>query len=439
MNKLQLQVKINVFPSGEEYPLLIDVSNGKPLWYPTLYATTYIRNASKSASAINGNLQAVRLLLLWAQSMPQPIDLKQRFQDKNWLLESERDSILAFMSIRRDKKSKEAVTETNIVPLNKNIERIRRGKQAKVESVGGNTLYQRLGYVAKYIQWFATKVLEEQGTHLNAADIKSIAKMKTAINKMRIAPKGRNQENGRTGLTVDQRDELLEIMGVGNERNPYMDSRKKVDLDAQESLQLRNELIIWFGYYFGFRDGEVMNIRISDIDFAGKTVLVARRADAIEDPRTRKAKVKTRDRRLPFTAAFLEKVYDYTTKYRNLISPARKHDYLFVVHKKGPTYGAPLSMSAVEKMCRKIRDSSKILDDDFSMHVLRHDSNERFSEMIDKKGISAEKEKKMRSYQYGWKPTSDTAEDYTKRHTKKEAHEGALFLQEQLEKGNKAI
>jgi integrase len=406
------------------------------LWYPTLYATTKIRNASKSASAIDGSLQAIRLLLLWTQSLPQPIDLKQRFQTKNWLLESERDSLFAFLSKRRDKKSKEVVTETNIVPLNKNIERIRRGKQAKVESVGGDTLYQRLGYVAKYIQWLATKVIEEQGTHLSAADIKSIAKMKTAINKMRTAPKGRNQENGRTGLTVGQRDELLEIMEVGDPRNPFTDKRK-VDLAAQASLQLRNQLIIWFGYYFGFRDGEVLNIRISDICGATKTVLVARRADAIEDKRSKKPKVKTRDRRLPFTNAFLDKVYDYITEHRVLISPARKHDYLFVTHKKGPTYGAPLSLSSVEKMVRKIRASSEVLTDDMSMHVLRHDSNERFSEMIDKKNISPEKEKKMRSYQYGWKPTSDTAATYTKRHTQKDAHEVSLILQEDLEKRNK--
>tara|TARA_R110001606_G_scaffold210272_4_gene357767 strand:- start:522 stop:1838 length:1317 start_codon:yes stop_codon:yes gene_type:complete len=438
MEKLQLQVKSNRFLGGEEYPLLVDTISGLPLWYPTLYATTQFRNKSSSSSSINANLQAIRFLLDWAQNLPQPIDLKQRFLAKNWLLESERESIKAFLLKKRGDSSATTPFMLQVISLNKNIERIRRGKLAQEKSVSPQTLYHRLGYVAEYIAWFATKVLEEEGVHLSSKDSKSITAMKTVIKKMRTVSKNRNQEKGRRGLTDDQRVELLEIIEVNHPRNPFKDKRK-VNLTTQVALQSRNQLLVWFGYYLGIRDGEALNIRIKDLCFQTNTVLIARRADAIEDPRTKQPKVKTRDRRLVLANAFAEQLFDYITRQRNQIVPARKHDYLFVTHKRGTTYGAPLSQSAVEKMFRIIRGSSAILPNDLSMHVLRHTANDRFSEMVDKKGIDPEKEKKMRSYQNGWTETSNSAAGYTKRHTSEEAHKASLELQEELESRNKNL
>jgi hypothetical protein len=57
-------------------------------------------------------------------------------------------------------------------------------------------------------------------------------------------------------------------------------------------------------------------------------------------------------------------------------------------------------------------------------HVLgRHSWNTRFSELADKRQISAEVEKKVRSRAMGWSETSNTAATYTRRHVEREADE----------------
>ncbi|MGV2989916.1 tyrosine-type recombinase/integrase [Vibrio sp. E150_011] len=438
MSELDLQVKTNVFLDGEEYPFLINRASGKPTWYPTLFATTQVRNVAKSASTINQNLQAIRLLLMWADAQRHPVDLKQRFLKKEWLNEAERHSLSNFLATKRPRNKEVEEADDNVVPINRRSEDVRRGRIAKVKSVSTETLAQRLTYVGNYIGWFAKHVQEESGERVSASDLKQIDRMVKSLKKMQKPAKGRNQERKRQGLTEEQRVELLEIIEVGHPRNPFRQKRR-VNKEAQTGLEMRNELLIWFGYYLGMRDGEILSVKISDIDGATKTILVARRPDDPNDSRQRKAKTKTHDRRLPLKSVFLEKIYDYITQVRSKIGPATLHDFLFVTHKHGPYYGEPLSMVAVEKMVRQIRAASPILNSDFTMHVLRHDSNDRFSETMDEKEVPAEKEQKMRSYHYGWKPTSNTAKEYTRRHTRKQAHEASLLMQEKLEKRNKGI
>ena len=51
------------FNDGERYCLLVDAETGLPLWYPNLYVTTQVRNASKSFSTMDSRLRAIKVLL----------------------------------------------------------------------------------------------------------------------------------------------------------------------------------------------------------------------------------------------------------------------------------------------------------------------------------------------------------------------------------------
>ena len=64
-----------------------------------------------------------------------------------------------------------------------------------------------------------------------------------------------------------------------------------------------------------------------------------------------------------------------------------------------------------------------------SPHTLRHTWNDNFSALMEQQQISEAEEKKLRSYLMGWKESSSTSQQYTKRYTERKARSVALDLQ----------
>ncbi|MDA4230638.1 tyrosine-type recombinase/integrase, partial [Escherichia coli] len=64
-------------------------------------------------------------------------------------------------------------------------------------------------------------------------------------------------------------------------------------------MQRRNRLMILLLFYLGIRGGELLNIRIQDIDFSANRIRIVRRADEQADSRTNEPNAKTRERLLP--------------------------------------------------------------------------------------------------------------------------------------------
>ena len=62
--------------SGERYRMLVDAETGQPLWWPTLFITTQLRNPGRSVATMEGALKAIQVLLAYAETYG--IDLDQR-------------------------------------------------------------------------------------------------------------------------------------------------------------------------------------------------------------------------------------------------------------------------------------------------------------------------------------------------------------------------
>ncbi|MCV5978774.1 tyrosine-type recombinase/integrase, partial [Escherichia coli] len=80
----------------------------------------------------------------------------------------------------------------------------------------------------------------------------------------------------------------------------------------------------------GIRSGELLNIRISDINFSDSSLAIRRRADDKNDPRVKQPLVKTMERKLPLSSALAKELHNYITSVRRKFKNARKHEYLFV-------------------------------------------------------------------------------------------------------------
>lgn len=294
----------------------------------------------------------------------------------------------------------------------------RNQKQKPVRTTGLASEYMRLTHIAKYSKWLAEVLLS---TTMDRYTTLEVAKMQDGLESRRPARKGRNQVGRKTGLSKEQLSVLLKVIRPGSENNPFDDS----------AIQVRNQLVILLLLHLGIRGGELLNIRVSDIDWSNNQIVIARRADEKSDPRRDQPLVKTLDRRLPMKDTLVKEIHRYVMGYRNKVPGARKHDYLLVTHKSGPTQGQPLSRSAYIKVIHLIASAAPDLFD-LHGHGLRHAWNDAFSELMDQMQDppSHEDQEKQRSYLQGWKENSGTAATYTRRFTEAKAMEAGLQLQE---------
>ncbi|MGR2680497.1 tyrosine-type recombinase/integrase [Chromobacterium haemolyticum] len=211
---------------------------------------------------------------------------------------------------------------------------------------------------------------------------------------------------------------LLSAIAKNSTENPW----------TYDFTKTRNELMFRWLHAFGLRRGELLNVRVSDIDFREETVTIVRRPDSSDDPRTAQPLVKTRDKILPMSPDLCRLTYDYVMDTRRLLAGARRHGYLFVATKTG----APLSLSALNKCFSFLRSRIPDLPDDLSPHVLRHTWNDNFSEAMDRTKTPEAEEQKMRSYLMGWSETSGTAVNYTRRHIRQKANQISLLMQSKM-------
>lgn len=392
--------------SGERYCQLVDSVSGEVLFYPNLFVTTQIRNRSLSLSAMQAALRGIQVLLQLMGERGE--DLEKRFRRKEFLRDYELDAICDACQSRRGKPSA-AVRLTVVAPL--------RRQGPNEDAVATETVYGRLTAIANYVGWLSHTLL----VSIDADTRTLIDAMVTGIKSRRPAVKDRSGHDEAKGLDETQLAAVFEVFRPGSDLNPF------TSLPVQE----RNRLVFLLLYDHGMRRGELLNLRIRDINFTDNTVLVARRADQKDDPRKHQPLVKTLDRRLPLHPNFARQIHDYIVTDRSRIPHARKHDYLFVVVKSGPTQGQPLSISAYTKIMNVARTAAPDLHD-FTGHILRHVWNDRLSERYDSMDNppSPEEQEKIRAYLMGWKDGSGTAATYNRRFIRRKAQQVAIGLQD---------
>ncbi len=398
-----------VMTSGERYSLLVDRDSGFPLFYPNLYVTTQVRNASKSVAAMDSALNAIAVLLQFCRNVE--IDLQARFLKAEFLkpfeLDALRDQCQA--PLRPAKRAKEVGRVVRIG---------QRARLATKPQVGVAAEYLRLSQISRYLDWLAGVLL--RGNVSKDAQVR-LERMKAGIEARRPIEKRRNFVDREKGLSDAQQARLLEIIRPGSKSNPFDDP----------FVQERNKLIIEILLHLGIRGGELLNIKINDIDWHRQQIIIARRPDELPDPRRRQPLVKTLDRRLPVKGNLIKSMHRYAFGIRKRLVGQKDHGYLFVTHKFGPTQGQPMSISGYGAVIKKIAACDSLLRN-FHGHQLRHTWNHKFSEFMDamQSPPSPEDQERQRSYLQGWKPGSGSAAVYTKRFVRERAADASLALQQ---------
>ena len=373
--------------SGERYCLVIDRVTELPIYYPNLFITTQLRNKSDSFSTMLSAANNIAILLRFLED--RNINLEERILGRDLFETYELDDLRDFTQQRFSKVADEGV-------------------------VSSITHYMRLTTIAQYISWYANHLIKLPST----VEARQIKRVETQIKSRRPVKRGRNRDQDRS-LDEVQLEALFEIIKVGSEHNPF-----------GEQVQRRNRLMILILYYLGIRGGELLNLRISDIDFAKHQLKIVRRADEKDDPRIQEPNAKTLERTIPLGELLSKELHEYIAGDRRKVTNAKRNNFLFITHKKGPTIGQPISKSSYYKIFNIVKSVAPQLYE-LTGHKLRHTWNRKFSEKMDSmdEPASEEKQDQIRSYIMGWKQGSGTSTHYNKRFVQEQAQKAALALQ----------
>lgn len=373
--------------SGERYCLVIDRVTELPIYHPNLFITTQLRNKSDSFSTMLSAANNIAILLRFLED--RNINLEERILGRDLFETYELDDLRDFTQQRFSKVADEGV-------------------------VSSITHYMRLTTIAQYISWYANHLIKLPST----VEARQIKRVETQIKSRRPVKRGRNRDQDRS-LDEVQLEALFEIIKVGSEHNPF-----------GEQVQRRNRLMILILYYLGIRGGELLNLRISDINFAKHQLKIVRRADEKDDPRIQEPNAKTLERTIPLGELLSKELHEYIAGDRRKVTNAKRNNFLFITHKKGPTIGQPISKSSYYKIFNIVKSVAPQLYE-LTGHKLRHTWNRKFSEKMDSmdEPASEEKQDQIRSYIMGWKQGSGTSTHYNKRFVQEQAQKAALALQ----------
>ncbi|WP_226501005.1 site-specific integrase [Pseudomonas sp. MWU16-30322] len=381
--------------NGERLIVLVD-ELGMPLFYPTLYVTVHMRGRSLALNTIQSALSALKAMYAWQRYYN--IDVESRFSSGELLLGHEIHSLRDFMQ-----KPLADEDRGSVISISRRVRTVSKGNQ-----------YTRMSVIADYLGFLA-----DQNLPTSVPSHDGIGRMVSLIKANR--PKTSDKSNvSREDKYLD--DAVLDTLEItlrpGSASNPV----------REYAVQVRNALMFAILRSTGLRRGELLNLKVEDIDFGMNTMQVVRRPDSKGDARAYQPVVKTRERVIPLIPELADQIYNYVIRLRNKVPGAKKHGYLFITHKSGGSQGLPLSNAGFGKFMGMLKNIVEG-NSDIHAHSLRHHWNYSFSKICEVQGITPQREEKIRSYLMGWSETSGTAATYNRRHTKEQASKAVLELQ----------
>lgn len=221
-------------------------------------------------------------------------------------------------------------------------------------------------------------------------------------------------EGTRLGLTDEQRDLFLRVIRPGAEGNPF------------GAMAFRNFTMLSLSFCLGLRAGELRGIKVCHLDTRrrpGRLLVVRNEVDDPADRRREPAMQKTLERELSLSNS-LTLACDELVRERDRQPAARRHPFLLVNME-----GAPLSPRGMRTVFQTLREGHPSLRD-LVNHQLRHDWNDRWSELVKAKGWDLTRSQDIQLHAMGWKPGSAMPARYSKRSRQEEANEALAAMHE---------
>lgn len=369
------KLSVHALGNGERVPMLHD-AHGVPLFYPTLFATSQLRNAGAAVNTIRNKLTDLVVLLRWEQLHGR--DLISEFRSGRFLTVADvvalRDFAKLDMRHQQPAEDKPEALNSGVVDF---LE-ARVASKSTDAAIGGQQHFNRISTFADYLEFAASVVTQHQGSPQTAQEIARMAKS-IRSHRPRGLAKQLDDDRDLRSPPSELVERFMAIGAEGDPRNPF----------RNPDVRLRNAIIFGLLRYTGMRRGELLSLRIDQIDLGHEPqVWIRRNQDDRHDSRRYQPVAKTKERPLPLPEALATQIDRYIMQVRAKIGPARQHPYLLVSHRKGKTWGKPLSVSALNS---QIFARMRSVDPDFEAiypHAFRHHFNYELSVSIDRHNAS---------------------------------------------------
>lgn len=378
---MSYQIKKFVMSNGERGCLVLDKETQLPVYYQNLYLTTNVRNRSATASTME--IVATNLLILSNFLKSRKINIIDRIEIKEFLSVAEVDDLIRYARQRFDKQK---ITNVRLI---------------KGDQIARKTFGYRIHVFSSYLNWLCGLLHSIKGIHARYEVESFIESIRAHLPLNKSLSMNDRKDKSLSKEEIKKMFELLEIEGS---QNPF-----------QKDVQVRNRLIFTLLLNCGLRAGELLNLKVNDLNPRDYTLSIFRRHDCIEDRRLNQPLVKTGEREIPLSDELALEILDYINNYRNKYTKKKKHDFLFVTHSSCKTVGEPLSVSAYEKIISTIKKSSPELKN-LSGHKLRHSWNYFYSSEIDDSNLDISRKSGLRCYLMGWSKDSKMSENYNFKH-----------------------
>lgn len=376
--------------TGERFVLLTQ-KDGLPEFWTTSFLTSVSRKkVSSTARKHADTLIHLNLIekLIFKETIPQIIlslkndciRKKQILASKMLLTVSEIASLIDYCGITtkelrnlENSRNKESVT---VLELHTQI------KKHPKDRVQVNEQKIRVKIISEYLSFIAYQILKLDPNFAEYKEIidNTVDYLADQISQYKVRRSIANPDaKSPPPLVFEQ---VMELVRPDSESNPYTDL-----------VRNRNFIILSILYETGMRSGELLQLKIEDIDLSENTIKIKRRHNDAQDKyRTIEPNAKTLERELPISENLANNIRNYILKERSVIPLAKKHPFLFVSH-KGINAGKPLSVMQLSNLVDKLNDNKHLktyikennikLEKLIKGHGFRHNFNNKLSQKID--------------------------------------------------------
>ena len=393
------------FGQGERLPLLVRKSTQIGIFEVASFALQ-MRSNFLEVKTIDSAVRAIQLL--YEVLDEEKIDLFERAENSELLRESEIKNVTDRCKIR---KSAIAKLAEGVTPIARARLKKRKFTIAKSDAVLPKTAVIKLNYIHQFLSSFSDYVLLQK-IPKDPAEFREASRLTLRVLKKNKPTNHRVSK--KRGLTREAEKLLFEVTDPNFSGNPW----KTV------FLRQRNYLILQLLNGLGLRKGELLSVKLEDINFRASRIFIPKRPDDEDDKRGRQAKSKTMARELPLTDGMVQLLMHYIDKVRATTKRAKYHPFLIVADT-----GDALALNSIDNLFLNIRQAYPEFVQ-LHAHILRHTINDRLAELYNNADPGLKQQ--VTNYLMGWSADSKMVENYTKGYVEEQGKGALLSLQNKI-------
>lgn len=377
-----MNVEVILHDSGELLPILLD-DDGMPIPLPNEFI---LSKRHVSSNTLIRNLREIKLLYEWFYI--HKIDLYERLIQKKPFTEAE-------------------ITGSLVEFLRKDHEK--RHKTIKI-AVKPDTFNQRLITIKQFLNWYIEMYIGTLPFTSNNYQyyITYKTRLISLLDRCFINSPPTNKSLSK-GLRSSEQSNLIKLV--------------KPKKDSQNPIEYRNYIMVMLMLSFGLRPGELLSLRVEDIQLGGiSSIRVHRRPPDANDKRKQRPQIKRNGRTLSINDKALAKELDiYITKWREMLDQRNQTsiewDYLILNQD-----GKPLSLASITQYFQILKEKyAELVPLNFSPKTLRHTFSSSMERLLREAGVEEDNRKKALAYLRG--DSSLSSQDvYTFKETELEAN-----------------